>query len=54
MVAKKAKPPPDDPVQSERFVATAKQVEADVSGNVFARAFKKIVHKRRWRAPPHS
>lgn len=43
MATKKPKPPPDDPAQSKRFVETAKQVEADVAGNAFARAFKTIV-----------
>jgi hypothetical protein len=36
------KPPPDDPVQSARFIETAKVVEAS-SGEMFTRVLKKIV-----------
>jgi hypothetical protein len=41
MTTKKAAPPPDDPVQSHRFVQTAKEVEAD--GDAFSRALRKII-----------
>jgi len=44
MAPTKPKPPPDDPAQSERFVVTAKEVEAE-SAVEFARAFKKIAPK---------
>ena len=42
----KAKPPPDDPKQSARFVETAKAAGA-TSGGVFARVFKKIVPQKK-------
>ena len=45
-MAKKPKPPPDDPEQSARFVETAKEVEADKSGAAFGRAFKKVLPKK--------
>lgn len=38
----KAKKKPDKP-QSERFKETARALEADESGNLFERMFKKIV-----------
>jgi hypothetical protein len=34
---------PDDPEQSKRFVETAREIEADESGETFRRAFEKIV-----------
>ena len=45
----KKKPTPDDPAQSQRFVETAKEIEAEVTGNAFARAFKTIVPKKKRR-----
>ena len=52
MVTKpKSKPPPDDPKQSARFVETAKAIGAD-SSSAFARAFKKILPKKKVRRPP--
>jgi hypothetical protein len=36
-------PKPDDPEQSKRFVETAREIEADESGEAFRRAFRKIV-----------
>jgi hypothetical protein len=34
---------PDDPEQSKRFVETAREIEADETGEAFRRAFEKIV-----------
>ena len=34
---------PDDPGQSERFVETAKRLEADTSGKVFEKLMDQIV-----------
>jgi hypothetical protein len=45
----KSKPPPDDPKQSVRFIETAKALDVGSSGESFARAFKKIVPKRKVR-----
>lgn len=39
------KPPRDDPKQSERFIKTARELEADESGEAFERAFKKVTHR---------
>jgi hypothetical protein len=50
--SKKPKTPPDDPEESARFMETAKQIEADTSGNAFARAFKKIVPKKKVQRQP--
>lgn len=36
-------PKPDDPAQSKRFVETAREIEADESGEAFRGAFEKIV-----------
>jgi hypothetical protein len=41
------KPPPDDPEQSARFVETAKKVEADKTGEAFARALKQVIPKKK-------
>jgi len=45
------KPPPvlkpDDPEQSKRFVETAREIEADETGEAFRRALEKIVPPRR-------
>jgi hypothetical protein len=40
---KRQNPKPDDPEQSKRFIETARQMEADESGEAFRRAFEKIV-----------
>ena len=46
--AKPLQPPkPDDPEQSKRFVETAREIEADESGEAFRRAFEKIVPSKR-------
>ena len=46
-MAKTQKPKPpanaDDKAQSERFIDTAREYGADVSGEKFERAFKKVV-----------
>lgn len=42
IVARKPKPEPDDPQQSERFVEVAKALDADQSGEGFIRALKSI------------
>jgi hypothetical protein len=34
--------PPDDPAQSERFISTAKEIEADESGVSFERVMKAV------------
>jgi hypothetical protein len=44
-MAKKERPPPDDPEQSARFVETAKAVGAD-SARSFAKAVGAIVPKK--------
>jgi hypothetical protein len=46
------KPKQDDPAQSQRFVEAAKQIEADETGKVFARAIKKIVPAKRRTTTP--
>tara|TARA_R110000850_G_scaffold122706_1_gene240669 strand:+ start:488 stop:652 length:165 start_codon:yes stop_codon:yes gene_type:complete len=38
---------PDDPAEYERFLATAKKVEADETSEGFERAMKKIVPPKR-------
>jgi hypothetical protein len=40
---KRKNPKQDDPEQSKRFVETARQIEADETGEAFRRAFEKIV-----------
>jgi hypothetical protein len=40
---KRQNPKQDDPEQSRRFVETARQIEADETGEAFRRAFEKIV-----------
>jgi hypothetical protein len=35
-------PPPDNPVQSNRFIAKARDIEADASPEIFERAFRKV------------
>lgn len=41
MPAKKLKP--DEKPQRERFIEAAREVEADESGEVFERAFRKVI-----------
>ena len=45
----KPKPKPDDKSQKERFIETARELEADESGKAFDRAFKRIVPPKRCR-----
>jgi hypothetical protein len=40
---KRRTPKPDDPAQSKRFVETAREIEADETGEAFRRALEKIV-----------
>jgi hypothetical protein len=40
---KRPAPKPDDPEQSKRFIETARQIEADETGETFRRAFERIV-----------
>jgi hypothetical protein len=40
---KRRAPKPDNPEQSKRFVETAREIEADETGEAFRRAFAKIV-----------
>ena len=40
---KKTRKPPDDKTQSQRFVETARALEADESGKAFERALKVVV-----------
>lgn len=42
-----AKPKQDDPEQSKRFVATAREAEADERPESLDRAFKKVVPPKR-------
>lgn len=42
----KPNPKPDDPEQSKRFVETAREIEADESGEAFRRALDKIVPQK--------
>lgn len=42
-MGRKPNPKPDDPAQSKRFIATARDVEADGDKKSFERAFKKVV-----------
>jgi hypothetical protein len=48
-MAKRPKPPPDDPEESARFIETAKVLEADKGKGEFGRAFKAVTppaHRR--------
>lgn len=40
------KPKPDDPVQSKRFIETAKEVGADDDAEALERAFKKVASSK--------
>jgi hypothetical protein len=42
---RKPVPPPDDPEESQRFIDTAREVEADESPEAFDRAFDKVTKK---------
>jgi hypothetical protein len=44
---KHRKPKPDDPEQSKRFVETAREIEADETGEAFERALRKIVPSKK-------
>lgn len=46
-MSRKPKPKPDDPAEYERFLETAKAVEASDDPKTFERAFKKIVPLKR-------
>lgn len=37
------KPPRDDPAESERFIAIAREIGADENGEAFERTFEKIM-----------
>jgi hypothetical protein len=47
MAEKQKKPEPDDPEQSQRFIETAKKVEADGDGTSFDEAMTPIAKKKR-------
>jgi hypothetical protein len=40
---RKPKPPPDDPVQSERFIEAAKELGTDETGEAFERLFRRVI-----------
>lgn len=44
-MARKPTPKPDDPEESQRFIDTAREVEASEDPKDFERAFKKVVSK---------
>ena len=44
----KAKSEPNDKAQSKRFIEKARELEADESGEVFERTFKKIIPPNRY------
>jgi len=45
-MARKKRAPRDDPEESERFIAIAKEVEADPTGEVFERSFPSIARTK--------
>jgi hypothetical protein len=45
-MGRKAAPKSDDPVQSQRFLDTAKEVGADSDDEALERAFKKITSSK--------
>jgi hypothetical protein len=47
---RKAKPKPDDPAQSKRFIEAAREHGTDETGEAFERLFKKVVKSPN--APP--
>jgi hypothetical protein len=50
-MGRKPAPKPDDPAQSQRFLDTAKEVEAD-RDDVLERAFNKIMPPKRKKDEP--
>jgi hypothetical protein len=46
-MGRKPEPKPDDPVQSKRFLDTAKEVGADRDDEALERALKKIVPQKK-------
>ncbi len=50
-MARKPKPPRDDPKQSKRFIKMAREAEADEDSEGFKRTFKKIVPPKKTK--PH-
>ncbi len=44
---KKSKSKPDDPKQSQRFVETARKLEADETGKSFEKALNVVVKSKR-------
>jgi len=47
----KPTPKPDDPEQSKRFIAMARELEADTSTEEFDQAFRKVAAAKR-QPPP--
>lgn len=47
-MSKKARPPPDDPKQSARFVETAESLQAE-KGVAFGKAIRAVLPRRRRR-----
>jgi len=47
----KAKPKPDDPAQSQRFLDIAKEVGADADDEALERAFKKVASLSKQKPP---
>jgi hypothetical protein len=44
-MSRKPKPKPDDPAESKRFIALAREIGADERPEAFERVFKKVVRK---------
>jgi hypothetical protein len=44
---RKPEPKPDDPAQAQRFIDTAREVEADETPEGAERAFKKVVSPKK-------
>jgi hypothetical protein len=42
----KPAPLPDDPIQSDLFIAKAREIEADARPEIFERAFRKVAFSR--------
>jgi hypothetical protein len=53
-MGRKPEPKPDDPVQSQRFLDTAKEVAADTDDKALERAFKKILPSKKDRSEPQA
>ena len=49
MKPRAARPKPDDPEQSRRFIDAAKEAGVDETGQEFEKAFKKLAPERRSR-----